>query len=52
METVIVVCGIPYGHEESVFSYLFEMAFSCLDLPVFNSGNNTIPIIHIENVGL
>ncbi|XP_046688871.1 adenylate kinase 7-like [Homalodisca vitripennis] len=53
IDAVILTCGIPYGHEESVFSYFFETAVNCnVDVPVYyGSGQNFFPVIHVENIG-
>ncbi|XP_046663490.1 adenylate kinase 7-like [Homalodisca vitripennis] len=53
IDAIILTCGIPYGHEESVFSYFFETAVNCnVDVPVYyGSGQNFFPVIHVENIG-
>uniref|UniRef100_A0A1B6GYM4 Uncharacterized protein n=1 Tax=Cuerna arida TaxID=1464854 RepID=A0A1B6GYM4_9HEMI len=53
IDAIILTCGIPYGHEESVFSYFFETAVNCnMEVPVYyGSSQNFFPVIHVENIG-
>lgn len=43
--------GIPFGEEEDVLIYLFKMAWDNeLELPLFGTGRNVLPLIHITDL--
>uniref|UniRef100_A0A0A9Z041 Adenylate kinase 7 n=1 Tax=Lygus hesperus TaxID=30085 RepID=A0A0A9Z041_LYGHE len=51
LRTTIIFSGIPFGEEEDVLVYLFKMAWDNeLELPLFGSGKNVLPLIHIMDL--
>ena len=52
MATFVVSCGLPYGHGEGPFHWLFKTAWLLHDksLPVIGDGNNVIPAIHVMDL--
>ena len=50
---IFVICaGIPYGYSESVFNFFFKSAWlqDKPALPYFDSGENSVPTIHIKDL--
>ncbi|RZB40591.1 adenylate kinase 7, partial [Asbolus verrucosus] len=50
LKTYVVCCGITYGEEEDDLEFFFKMAWYNEVLPIFDSGNNTIPFIHVRDL--
>ncbi|XP_072756801.1 adenylate kinase 7 isoform X2 [Anoplolepis gracilipes] len=51
LKTLVVCCGITYGEEEGPLHYLFKMAWrNAPFLPVFNKGQNRIPLLHVRDL--
>ncbi|KAK6635168.1 hypothetical protein RUM44_000417 [Polyplax serrata] len=49
--TIVIGSGVTYGHEEDVLHYLFKMAWKDHPhLPIFGTGKNIIPVIHINSL--
>uniref|UniRef100_A0A8C4R963 Uncharacterized protein n=1 Tax=Eptatretus burgeri TaxID=7764 RepID=A0A8C4R963_EPTBU len=53
LSTFVIAAGLIYGMGESVLHPLFKMAWlgEVSALPVYGRGNNTIPMIYIQDLG-
>ena len=52
--TYVISCGIVYGHGECLLHFLFKQAWlggsKNQSLPVFGSGQNRVPTIHVDDL--
>ncbi|XP_049776142.1 adenylate kinase 7-like [Schistocerca cancellata] len=52
-KTIVIATGVSYGYEEEVLHFLFKMAWhNKPELPVFGSGRNHIPLIHVKDIAI
>lgn len=51
LKTYVIASGIIYGAEEDDLSFLFKLAwYNEPELPCFQAGKNTVPLIHIKDL--
>ncbi|KAL1463007.1 hypothetical protein WDU94_014800 [Cyamophila willieti] len=51
LKTLVINTGVLYGHEEEVLDFLFLQTWkSETDTPMFTSGENLIPLIHVDSL--
>lgn len=51
LKTYVIASGIVYGAEEEDLFFLFKLAWKNEEmLPVFSSGKNFIPLIHVKDL--
>ncbi|XP_063919544.1 adenylate kinase 7-like [Zophobas morio] len=50
LQTYVVCSGITYGQEEDLLEFFFKNAWYNEVVPIFDTGNNKIPFIHVGDL--
>lgn len=50
LHTYVLFAGLPYGHGEQAFHPLFRAAWHARPVPLYTSGSNFVPLIHIDDL--